>query len=642
MANDYRPEIDGLRALAVLPVVLFHSGISAFSGGFIGVDVFFLISGYLITGILLTESRRGTVSIRSFYERRIRRIAPALLVVLIASTFAAYLLLFPAQLVAFAKSMIGAELFVSNILFWRESGYFGAQAGVVPLLHTWSLAVEEQFYLVVPLLIWWLAPKPRILTAVILLAMVASFALNCVAVQLTPNAAFYLIPTRAWELLMGSTIALGLVKSPKSRAVAETTAAAGLALIIVAIAFLDETITFPGAWALLPTLGTGAFIVATQEVDTYAAKIMSWRPLVAIGLISYSLYLWHWPVITFTRQYTGAPLGTAAIIAVILISFLAAIGTWKLVEQPTRNRALLTSEKMLTGACAVALALLAVAIVSIVLKGVPTRFPPSVLLLAGGQGDTSPTYQRCGGASLTIDERNCHIGAAGESSFVLAGDSHAGAITEGISSAARTAGRGGTLVVFNACPALIDWQPTHRSATDRRGCVARNRAVFDRVLNDPKIFGIVSVAYWNSYNREYPAELKIALTRTADVLATAGKRLIIIHGLPEPGFDVPWSLAIASARNRPPPKIALPKDNGSLRFPGSAETLNLREILCKGSQCIAQINGRPTYFDDDHISRSASERIVAPYLISRRVFDDRPASEKLRRTNITEGSVLAR
>jgi peptidoglycan/LPS O-acetylase OafA/YrhL len=619
MAHTYRPEIDGLRALAVLPVVLFHAGVPGFTGGFVGVDVFFVISGYLITGILLSEGRGGNVSIARFYERRIRRIAPALLTVLIASSLAAYLLLFPGQLVAYARSLIGTELFVSNILFWRESGYFGAQGSVMPLLHTWSLAVEEQFYLVVPLLIWWLASRPRILAVVVVAAMVLSFVLNCIAVQFTPSAAFYLIPTRAWELLIGSVIALDLVKSPRSRPVAEAVAVAGLALIVCSIAFLDERITFPGFWALLPTFGTGAFIVATRHVDTYAGRAMSWRPLVAIGLISYSLYLWHWPVIAFARQYVGGPLGTTAMAAVIGISFLAAIATWKLVEQPTRNRAVVSSRRLIAGTAAAALVLLGVGVAIVVFDGIPGRFHPRVLLLAAGTQDTSPTYQRCGGESVTVDDANCHIGIAGEGSFVLAGDSHAGAIAEGVSLAAREAGRGGTLAVFNACPALFEWHPSHRSASDRHGCVARNRAVFERVLNDPKTTGLVTVAYWNAYQREDPANLDAALKRTAELMAKAGKRLIIIHGLPEPGFDVPWSLAVASARGRTSPTIAAPSEP-LVRFPASAEHIDLQQALCPDGECIAQVNGRPTYIDDDHISRSASEMIVAPFLNANRIF----------------------
>ncbi len=258
----YRADIDGLRAVAVIPVVLFHAGARWFSGGYVGVDVFFVISGYLITTILVQDFSAGRYSIARFYERRIRRIFPALFVVVLCSSVVGHLLLLPEDLKAFAKSVVATTLFVSNIVFWGESGYFDGPAEMKPLLHTWSLAVEEQYYIAFPIVLFLLYrfASPRIASWVIALGALLSFGLSVWGVHNAPVATFYLLPTRAWELLVGSLLAVGLVPLFRSRAVAEIAAAFGIALILFAVFTFDHDTPFPGLNALAPCIGAALLI----------------------------------------------------------------------------------------------------------------------------------------------------------------------------------------------------------------------------------------------------------------------------------------------------------------------------------------------------------------------------------------------
>jgi peptidoglycan/LPS O-acetylase OafA/YrhL len=292
---QYRREIDGLRAIAILPVILFHGGSEWASGGFVGVDVFFVISGYLITTMIATEQQAGNFSLVGFYERRARRILPALILVVLCCMPFAFAWMVPYQLIDFSESVVAVSLFSSNILFWRETGYFNAAAELKPLLHTWSLAVEEQYYILFPLfmMVTWRFGL-RIVTLLVAAALLFSLGLSEWAAQRSIAAAnFYLLPTRAWELLIGSILALvALRRKPVGTAFDDYGAALGVAMILAAIVFYSGAIPFPGLYALLPTVGT-ALVIWCARPETYTGKLLSLPPLVGVGLISYSAYLWH-------------------------------------------------------------------------------------------------------------------------------------------------------------------------------------------------------------------------------------------------------------------------------------------------------------------------------------------------------------
>jgi peptidoglycan/LPS O-acetylase OafA/YrhL len=341
----YRAEIDGLRALAVVPVILSHAGFELFSGGFVGVDVFFVISGYLITTILIEDIESKRFSIVNFYERRARRILPALFFVMFVCIPFAWMWMLPSQMKDFSQSLVAVSLFASNILFWRETGYFSAAAEEKPLLHTWSLAVEEQYYLLFPifLLLAWRFGKNRVFWMIVVMAAI-SLLVSEWGWRNQANANFYLAPTRAWELFAGSIAAFIVQKQGVQKN--NSLATLGLAAIVFSIFFYDETTPFPSVYALVPVLGV-VLLVLYADKETLAAKLLSTKGCVGVGLISYSAYLWHQPIFAFARIRVNEPTNyLMALLALLSIGF--AYFSWKLIEVPFRNINALSRQKVLT------------------------------------------------------------------------------------------------------------------------------------------------------------------------------------------------------------------------------------------------------------------------------------------------------
>ena len=341
----YRAEIDGLRALAVLPVILFHAGFEWFSGGFVGVDVFFVISGYLITTIIISEMSDGKFSIINFYERRARRILPALFFVMFVCLPFAWLWLTPDDLKDFGQSLVAVSVFSSNILFWLESGYFDTAAELKPLLHTWSLAVEEQYYILFPIflmLTWRLGIKwvSILLSVVFVISLgVAAWATQYAAHPKIISGAFFLLPTRGWELLIGVFAAFYLKYSThlKSHTVNQVLSLLGFGLIVYSILAFDETTPFPSLYALIPTIGTVLLILCAVP-KTLVHNLLSLKFFVGIGLISYSAYLWHQPLIAFARHRLLGDVSDLILIALCITSLMMAWFSWKFVEAPFRNK----------------------------------------------------------------------------------------------------------------------------------------------------------------------------------------------------------------------------------------------------------------------------------------------------------------
>jgi peptidoglycan/LPS O-acetylase OafA/YrhL len=356
----YRAEIDGLRAVAVLSVILAHAGVPWLPGGFVGVDVFFVISGFLITRLLCTDLESGTFSILRFYERRVRRILPALVLVVVVCLPFAWFWMLPRQLREFSESVTAVALFFSNVEFWRQSGYFASEAASKPLLHTWSLAVEEQFYIVFPFLLWGLVRSGLRPFALLVGLAVASLALSEWGWRNAPDANFFLIPFRAWELLAGALAALwagGHRSAPDDRL-----ALSGLALILLSLVLINKETPFPSLWALLPVGGT-VMVILWGSAGSVAARLLTSRPVVAVGLISYSAYLWHQPVFAFARiRLTEEPPPITMALLTIL-TFGLSWATWKWVESPFRRRPVpvLASRARLFVAAALALVFLLLA-----------------------------------------------------------------------------------------------------------------------------------------------------------------------------------------------------------------------------------------------------------------------------------------
>ena len=375
----YRPEIDGLRCVAVLPVILFHAGIGLFSGGYVGVDVFFVISGFLITGIIARELEQGDFSVINFYERRARRILPALFFVLGITTVAAVCILLPYELANYGKNQVGVILFVSNVLLWMDVNYFAGAAELNPLLHTWSLAVEEQFYIIFPLVlvILWRWRMAAVWTALVL-GLIGSLMLADILSTRSQAANFYLLPTRAWELLIGALLALWVrrYKQP-SGLVAEGLGLVGLAAIMLSVIIFDKATPFPSIYALLPVLGTAAVIVGATST-TLAGRILSLRPVVWIGLISYSAYLWHQPVFAFARTLNSTETPAAWLMLILgLVSLGLAWITWAFVEHPFRRRGRFSRRQIFSWSCLTGGMLACVGLALFQFQGLPQRYPES-------------------------------------------------------------------------------------------------------------------------------------------------------------------------------------------------------------------------------------------------------------------------
>ena len=372
---QYRAEIDGLRALAVIPVVLFHAGIVGFGGGFVGVDIFFVISGYLITSIILSDQQKERFTLAGFYERRARRILPALMLVVLLSTIAAWYLLLPTELVDYGKSVASVGVFASNILFWTQSNYFAQTSEFIPLLHTWSLAVEEQFYLIFPVfMIWTVAStKSKRLITLVVVGLVSLIFCEW-AWRNAPEANFFLAPSRVWELLVGVFCAFYL-QQPRlhSSLIKQLGSLAGFLMLIYSIGFYDKTIPFPSLYALVPVLGTALIILFTDK-DTLVGRLLSLPFIVGIGLISYSAYLWHQPLFVFARLNSLDELGVPTLLGLSVLAFVMAYISWRWVEKPFRNRNWLSQRQVLWLAALCSLILIGLGLVFVVGGGFNERF----------------------------------------------------------------------------------------------------------------------------------------------------------------------------------------------------------------------------------------------------------------------------
>jgi len=386
--GGYRADIDGLRGISVLAVVAFHAFPDLAPGGFIGVDVFFVISGFLISGIIFDEMRSGTFSLRSFYARRIRRIFPALVLVLAATAIAGWWILLPQDMLRLGKQLLASAAFVANLYFWFQSGYFAPDAHSVPLLHLWSLGVEEQFYIVWPLLLLLLRRRPdRIFRAILVIAAL-SFLLNVLSID-RHEADFFSPLTRAWELMLGAAVAWLVRRHPSLVVMRQSEALRifGLGLILLAVFMFDSQMRYPGWLALVPTVGS-ALLVASPGTGGVTSYVTAKGPIVAIGRISYPLYLWHWPLLVLAEAFKFGALTELERGLVVALSFILAAVTYEWVEKPIRfgprGRVEIASLIASLGAGMVAVAVAGVAI--IMTRGFETRFPPEIRALSDAPG----------------------------------------------------------------------------------------------------------------------------------------------------------------------------------------------------------------------------------------------------------------
>ena len=664
---EYRADIDGLRAIAVIPVVFYHVGVSGFGGGFIGVDVFFVISGYLITTIIYREIQDGTFSIMGFYQRRARRILPAFFIVLLFTFFAAYFVLVPEEFTAFSKSAIAALMFSSNFWFWLNSGdYFAGSTDFLPLLHTWSLAVEEQFYIFFPLLLIALNKWMRGgLKSAILIMTFGSLALAVYATARMPSALFYLLPTRAWELGFGAVLALGLLPNTAPRFVREVLAICGLAAILIPVFFYSSATPFPGLAALPPIVGSAFLIWVGGSGQSFISRVLSWRPLVFMGLTSYSLYLWHWPIMSLVRNYRlELNFPTSVMLGTLVLSLVAATLTWRFVEIPFRNRGKggISNNTVLLFSVGGMVSITGIALIIVFSAGVPQRFDPTKLELRSAISPPYELVKRCSGARPV--SKLCTFGdvlTPRPPTLLLWGDSHARTIMPAVETLMQGAGLTAVFANKGDCAPLPGISRSDLSEPTNEKCGSFKQSVLEYVLNAPEITTVILAGRWSLYTdgpgkvgddrKEFALFFNNPPENTGDVpsnnpeiisavlfdllqeLTAAGKMVVIIGPIPEIGWNVRKSLErslVFDQEVMPDPREAdviarqltahgileeLAKIDGVSYLPVTPE-------ICFET-CPTHDGSRAYYSDDNHLNALGSNTFIGPIL--RAHFDGVPA-----------------
>ena len=653
----YRPDIDGLRAVAVLSVVVFHLDANWLPGGFAGVDIFFVISGYLITGIIWSELASGRFTLKGFYQRRILRIVPAYYLVLATSFLVAALVLMPMEFEAFSMSARASVLFAANFWFAQRIDYFDQASEQDHLLHLWSLAVEEQFYVVFPLLLMLLvrlagASTRKALLLVLVLGAV-SLATSIAMAVFAPRAGFFMPHTRAFELMIGALLALsgaGKALSPIRR---ELAGALGLVLIAASFVLLSDRLAYPGGWALLPCLGAGLVIISGTGGQPHATSVLRWRVSIAVGLVSYSLYLWHWPVIAFARTLGFDPASPATTASLLLLMAALSAATWRFIEQPARGWRHKGAARAFGVFAGLSLATLAVTAVVEATDGLPQRIPPRVAGLMSANeewraSDRLACMSRWRDEGFSFAERGvpespCRLGAReGAARVVLWGDSHAAALAPGVDAALAELGVGGLLIAKAGCPPLVD---PRISGSERDGtCQQFTEQVLDEILAAPPDV-VILAARWTliaeggtgvdlrfapppsaSLRRARLMELTQASAALAARLADAGIPVILVHTVPEPGINVPSAIAVSDRFGLAEPagpgrQAALTRQQATRAALDQAATghgwrvVDPLDALCgAGGACRIVAAGEPLYFDSNHLTVRGAE-LLSPGLV---------------------------
>jgi peptidoglycan/LPS O-acetylase OafA/YrhL len=610
---DHRSDIDGLRALAVLSVVVYHLGFSErVSGGFVGVDVFFVISGYLITGILERDVEAGRLSVAEFYNRRVRRIFPALFVVHVFCLVASMAVYLPLQARDVGRDVLGSLAFVSNVIYCRSSGYFDQTAKGSLLLHTWSLSVEEQFYIALPFLLLALRRvTPRVRLCVLGAISLASFAAAKWMVGVDATRAFYLVQYRAWELLAGSLLALGVFPSVKQRALGEALGIGGLALILLGVFAIRSTTPFPGVWALPPCVGALLVLHSGRDVRTLAARVLGAPPLRFIGKVSYSFYLWHWPLIVL-RQARSDPMTNAERVEILVVAFVAAVVSYRYVELPFRRKPYRRNAQS-----TLRIAALGMAVVAAMAVGLPVaaeRLRPSLRRADAAIAylKYSPTAgTRAGTCFLTTGSDDpslfrkdlCLNVRPDRRNFLLVGDSHAAHWWPGLQ--ALRPDINFLQATASGCAAL-------RNSVGAKRCTGVLTFVFNEFLPAHHLDAILLSGRWLSGNLP-------ELRRTVAYLRPFATRIVVLGPIVEYDQPLPVLLAHSITENDPelPARHRLAAKraadrlfSSSLRTSG-AEYFSVYDAICPQGTCDVWATPEvPLQFDYGHLTAEGAELVL--------------------------------
>lgn len=643
---EFRQDLNGLRAYAVVAVVLYHFGLPFAQGGFVGVDVFFVISGYLMTALILGQMHAGRFSLLSFYLARARRIVPALVVVCAALLAFGWFWLTPGDYTALARHAGSSVGFFSNMVYARESGYFDAGAHDKWLLHTWSLSVEWQFYCLYPvglMLLRRLSLRPAVVAVALVAALLLSLALSVAWVGSQPIRAFFWLPSRAWEMLAGGCVYLLQPhlqwRSPLPARLLE---GLGAALIVGSVLALDPGVPWPGSLAVLPVAGAVMVMLAQRQ----GSWLTGTRVAQHLGNASYSIYLWHWPVVVLLA-YLDAEHQPVWVAAGLLASWLLGWASYRWVEQPVRQGMLRLPQWRAAGVHAAgAGAVAAMALLLMWQHGVPSRVPPDVTTAAAESRNMHPRWRECLRTGWPLEQvRGCAMGQApssGEAEVVLIGDSHAGALFGAMEAALQQSGRSGHFFGATSCPPIRGVQFDRGVESD---CAGFYRNVH-RWLDDRKTpVTVVLVGRWSNYLYDRAAQVRLdghdgfgalppeqrereyAERLVASVCEYARKGpLYLVGPIPEMGFNVPRTLARDRLREvrRTDYGVALDEHQRKNRVVAraleeagrrcGARTVDPSRYLCEGGLCHAELQGRPLYFDDDHLSEYGN-RFVLPALL---------------------------
>lgn len=643
---NHRLDIDGLRAVAILSVVFFHAGLSC-SGGYVGVDIFFVISGYLISSLILKDLQADKFSLVNFWERRLRRIFPALAAMVFVTLGAGWFLLLPEHLEKLGNSAVAQALLSANIYFWRTTNYFGGANDEKPLLHTWSLAVEEQFYMFFPLLLLFLFRskwgRSRSLIVTLLIVWVTSLLVAVWGVKHQPYATFFLLPTRAWELVCGALVAaLPANAVPTAHWVREGVSMVGALGMLAPIFLYDETTPFPGLAALPPCVGAALVIWANSPDNgnaltlkrTWVSMALSWRWVVFIGLISYSLYLWHWPVIMFSNYWKTAPLSAGVRWSLVGISFILAILSWRYVETPFRTKRVFhTRRKIFVFGALSTVAACAIGAGFTLFHGIPSRLPKEARAIFDDftareiQAKSNLPSANPTEINDILNDKLLRLGGDNSSApiqFLVWGDSHANVSLPAFAALAKRTGVSGTAAVFYSTPPLVG--EAYHLKNETKDAEMIGKAVVDYVKRNHIPYTFL-VAYWSLYeNGVGTARLSASLKRSIQALDETGTKVCVILDVPTHQTDAMkvlmrnyifhtkgWDASVCGEEEHRAKNAALYElaatCHSALFFDPAPLLLDPESRRYKMT-----MNGIPLYFDKHHLNEYGAMMVMSPLL----------------------------
>ncbi len=655
---SYRRDIDGLRAVAIIVVLLYHFDVPVFSGGFVGVDIFFTISGYLIGSIVLRQLSERKFSFLDFYARRVRRLFPAALAVIVATICVSHVLLLPIDYREFGQSVVAALLYASNILFYLEAGYFDLASHSKPLLHTWSLSVEEQFYLVFPLLAFLCARHIKWVLAGLI---VASLAAAQWYVSVDPSAAFYLYPFRAWEMFLGVGLAAlqlsGRRLAPENPTAAALLVGVGVVLLIAPVILFDNATPFPGITALAPCAGAAICIAAGSRPNTLSQAVFGSAPMVFVGRISYSLYLWHWPVLVlygYSQPDAITPVETGVLLA---LTFFLAWASWKYIENPFRKAPGAAAVPLRTIGVAVACSALPIVFGFLLHRtdGLPSRLDPETARIAEAASNFLRDWTGC------VPEANARVPGvehcvAGNPdvapTVVVWGDSHAAAMKVGFMEEAARLDRNALLFWKAGCPPAVGLAKFESvsNAAENASCTSQNQAIMAWLMAHENVEAVVLVGRWSYYTsgtgvgidggitvrlasvpqharlEDQTRTLTDALDATIGMLKSRGIAVYVLEQVPE--FEnfrsANFARGLMSKTIEPDAirrsvvisRTLLDARQGRMQdylerlsSSGDAIVLRTHHRFCDAYECTLLVDGLPAYFDNNHVTALGARKL---------------------------------